>query len=116
MIEYKVIKERKSDMNSPIKLEIGDIVECLEESDEDGDWAGWIFCKGNSLEGWVPTQIIKKEGKIGKVLENYDATEFDLTIGEIIISDKELNGWIYGIKKNSDGLKAWAPLNHIQKL
>lgn len=34
-------------------------------------------------------------------LEDYDATEFELNIGEIIIEEKTLNGWIYGIKKEN---------------
>jgi hypothetical protein len=116
MKEYIVIKDRKSEIYNAIKLKKNDIVKCLEESDENGDWAGWIYCKSLEGEGWVPKQIIQKKGNEGMILEDYDATEFDLVVGEILISEKELNGWIYGMKKNEKEKYAWAPLNHIQKI
>lgn len=116
MAAYIVVNERESETANPIKLAKDEIVECIEESDENGDWAGWIYCRGTDKEGWVPKQIIKKNGKNGSILEDYDATEFDIKVGEIVVAEKILNGWIYGAKKESVALKAWAPLNHLQKL
>lgn len=114
--EYKVTQDRESETSHPIKLLKGELVECVEASDENGEWAGWIYCKGEAKEGWVPRQIIKQQGKTGLILENYDATEFDLRVGEVIVADKILNGWIYGTKKGDEGLKAWAPLNHLERI
>lgn len=109
MKEYIVIKSRKSEMNNPIILSKGDTVICTEESDKEGDWPNWVYCKKSSLEGWVPKQIIEN----GIMLEDYNATEFDLERDEIIVSDKVLNGWILGHKKSEPHIKAWAPLNHL---
>ncbi len=67
-------------------------------------------------EGWVPKEIIEKTYNIGKIIEDYNATEFDLKIGDILISEKTLNGWIYGTKNKNFEVKAWAPLNHLQIL
>lgn len=116
MDEYIVVMERKSEAPKPIHLAKNEIVECIEESNENGDWSGWIYCKGVNKEGWVPKQIIEKTSNKGKILEDYDATEFDLKIGEVITSEKTLNGWIYGTKNKNSEVKAWAPLNHLQIL
>lgn len=116
MTEYIVVKERESEATQPIQLVKNEIIECIEESDENGEWAGWIYCKGTDKEGWVPKQIIEKTSNKGLILEDYDATEFDLKVGEIIVAEKTLNGWIYGTKKETAGVKAWAPLNHLHRL
>lgn len=116
MNEYVVIKDRESEISKPIQLLKGEIIDWIEESDENGDWAGWIYCKGINKEGWVPKQIIKRCEEKGEILEDYDATEFDLKVGDVIVEEKTLNGWVYGIKKEKGGLKAWAPLNHMQRL
>ena len=116
MEEYKVIKDRDAETTDPIQLQKGELVECIEISDEHGDWAGWIYCKGEAKEGWVPRQIIKQQGKTGLILEDYDATEFDIRVNEVLVAEKTLNGWIYGTKKGDVSLKAWAPLNHLERV
>lgn len=112
---YKVIKERKTEASNFIHLVRNEIVDCIEESEEGGDWAGWVYCRGDEKEGWVPKQIVERIDAKGRILEDYDATEFDLEVGELIIAEKTLNGWIYGAKKESLEVKAWAPLNHLHK-
>ncbi|ABR54732.1 Variant SH3 domain protein [Methanococcus vannielii SB] len=114
MGNYIVIKERKSEAEKPIQLVKGETVECIEESDDNSDWAGWILCKGINKEGWVPKQIVERTNNQGLILDDYDAIEFDLEVGEVIIAEKVLNGWAYGAKKDDPLGKAWAPLNHLQ--
>lgn len=113
---YKVIKARLSEAPNPIRLVKNEIVKCIEFSDENGAWAGWIYCKGDHKEGWVPKQIIEQMVDEVRILEDYDATEFDLNVGDIIIPEKLQNGWIYGEKTEDAGVKAWAPLNHLEKM
>ncbi|SCY56448.1 SH3 domain-containing protein [Alkaliphilus peptidifermentans] len=113
---YRVIKSRKTDYENPIKVYEGEKVICKEESNEAGDWAGWVYCKSDNNEGWIPKQIINKSGDIGLVVEDYDATEFDVEVDEIIIMDKILNGWIWGAKKDNPLIKGWIPLNHLEKI
>jgi len=110
-----VIKSRKTDSDNPIIVYEGYKVTCVEESSDDGDWAGWIFCKSKNNEGWVPKQIINRNGNIGFLLEDYDARELDIKIDEIIIMDRTLNGWIWGAKKDEPLTKGWVPLNHLEE-
>ena len=116
MRQYLVIKNRQSEAQNPIQLGKGEWVEYTAESDEQGDWPGWIYCKGIEKEGWVPKQIIEKRESKGLILEDYDATEFDLKEGDIIVAKKILNGWVYGEKKDKAGFVAWAPLNHLKEI
>lgn len=116
MSMYRVIKSRKTDSDNPIVLHKGDKVICIEESSVDGDWAGWIYCKSENNEGWVPKQIINRNNDIGTILEDYDAREFDIEVDEIIIMNKILNGWIWGTKQYDPLTKGWAPLNHLEEV
>lgn len=115
MPTYKVIVNRTSETQTPIKLTRGELVKCTEESDPNGDWAGWVYCVGMDKEGWVPKQIIEETHGQHFILEDYDATEFDLNLGEMLVSEKELNGWIWCRKVGQPGVTAWAPLNCLEK-
>lgn len=114
MDKYKVIKKYISEFVNPIEVLAGEKVKCIEESDINGDWPNWIFCKTENNEGWIPSQIIEKNGQIGIIKEDYSAIEFNLEVGEILLSDRVLNGWIWGCKEGNLNVKAWAPLNHLK--
>ncbi len=115
-MKYKVIKNYNDAPANPISIEKGEKLDFIKESNPNGDWAGWIFCKGCNKEGWVPKQILEiKNGKITS-LEKYTAKEHNLKLNEILISEKELNGWIWCKKEANSNAFAWAPLNHLQKL
>lgn len=114
MIKYKVIKSRKTEFENPITVYKDQKVQCIEESNKDGDWGGWVFCKTENNQGWIPYQIIKRQGESEIILEDYYAIEFDLEVDEILVMEKELNGWIWCYKEREPNIKAWAPLNHIE--
>ena len=111
MNKYKVIKARKSEFENPIKLKKNELVEIIEKSDSEGDWAGWVLCRTDDNEGWLPRQIVSDDGYVNK---DYDATEFDLELGEFLIEENKLNGWIYCYKETDVKRRAWAPLNHVE--
>jgi len=116
MKKYKVIKSRKSEFDNPISLSCGEEVTCIEESNPNGDWPGWVFCKTKDNEGWIPYQIIDRNGSVGRILKDYNAVEFDLEEDEILVMDYELNGWIWCYKIDRPDTKAWAPLNCIEEI
>jgi len=43
----------------------------VEESNPEGDWANWIFCRGENKEGWVPKHILAVNNSEVTVLEDY---------------------------------------------
>lgn len=112
---YRVIKPRKADSENPIILRKGEKVLCSQESEE-GDWAGWVFCESDHGEGWVPMQIVNRVEDLGTIIEDYNAREFDIEVDELINMEKELNGWIWGYKKDKPGISGWVPLNHLEEV
>lgn len=114
MNTYRVISNYDIEFLNPIKVSCGDSVIIIESSDCNGDWPNWLLCKTNDNEGWIPSQIIQRQGARGTLSEDYSAVEFSLKIGEILFSNKSLNGWIWSFKKSRPDIFAWAPLNHLE--
>jgi len=112
---YKVIKSRRSEVEEPIKVQAGEVIKLIEESDANSDWAGWTLCDNTKVQGWIPTQIIDVLGELGIVKENYHAIEFDIIEGEILKGDMELNGWVWARKEDTN-IESWAPLNHLKRI
>ncbi|WP_413112599.1 hypothetical protein [Thaumasiovibrio sp. DFM-14] len=115
-MKYTVVKEYNDAPESPIQVVKGEQLQFVEESNPNGDWANWVFCKGASKEGWIPKQILTIEDNQVFVLQDYFANEHTLTLGETLIAEYELNGWIWSTKTGASGDSAWAPLNHLSKL
>ncbi|MDG5814307.1 SH3 domain-containing protein [Chitinispirillales bacterium ANBcel5] len=114
-MNYRVVKEYSTEIEHPIRIEQGEILQVVEESDSDGDWADWVLCKGKHKEGWVPKQYLDIKGKRATSLRDYDAQEHNLAIDELLVASYELNGWIWAVKENAPETWAWAPLNHLKK-
>jgi hypothetical protein len=113
-MKYKVVKEYCDAPKHPIKIEKGEILQFIEESNPDGDWANWVYCRGVDKEGWVPKQILSIEGSKVLSLKDYIAKEHNLIVNEILIADHDLNGWIWATKENLKDVSAWAPLNCLE--
>lgn len=114
--EYEVVEPRKSEYPNPITVKKDERVECVEMSNPEGEWAGWVFCKSQNNEGWIPQQIISIDGIKGVLTQDYTAKEFDLNLGEVLLEKQELNGWIWCVKKGVNSECAWAPLNHLKEI
>ncbi|WP_378211467.1 SH3 domain-containing protein [Anoxybacteroides rupiense] len=114
---YKVIKQHKRHYPNPIKLRKGETVIIGEKYNGNEGWKNGIYCfiVDNRLEGWVPEQIIKKQGKHGVIVEDYTAKELDVEIGEQLIKCKELNGW-YWMKKIETLEEGWVPIENVVEL
>jgi len=65
----------------------------------------------------VPLQIIERlEGNRGIIKEDYTANELCVVRGEVIIGEKELNGWLFGYKQDNDHTEGWVPLENVKPL
>lgn len=115
-MKYKVIKAYDDAPEQPIQIEAGEVLEVIEESDFAGPWPNWMLCKGIDKQGWVPRQILRIKGKLATASKDYYAVEHKLSVGEVLIADYSLNGWIWGAKQGEPEQCAWAPLNHLQAL
>jgi len=115
MRRYRVIKERQPETLNPIKLKEGQSVIVKDESDPNGEWAGWLYCESKDNEGWVPKQLVRRKADLGCLEYDYDANEFELLVGEVIQSEYILNGWVWGYKVNTPEKYGWTPLNHVER-
>ncbi|MEZ8330450.1 SH3 domain-containing protein [Vibrio splendidus] len=112
-MEYNVVKNYKDEPELPIRIVKGEKLQFVEESNPEGDWANWIFCRGENKEGWVPKHILAVNNSEVTVLEDYFAKEHRLIVGDILVKEHELNGWIWSYKLGNSEELAWAPLNHL---
>jgi len=114
-MRYRVTEGRISEFPDPIVLTQGESVE-LGERSQSQEWPNWIWCKAGAKAGWVPEQIIEvqKEGT-GLVLASYTAHELTIKQGDIILSDKELNGWVFGYTEGRPDEHGWVPLENVEE-
>ncbi|WP_375753595.1 SH3 domain-containing protein [Vibrio sp. HN007] len=115
-MKYKVIDPYNDAPEHPIKIEKGEVLKVVEQSDPNGPWPNWVNCKGIGKQGWVPKQILDIEGEQAVTNQDYYAKEHHLALGETLIAEYSLNGWIWGTKEGESDNSAWAPLNHLQKV
>lgn len=116
--EYIVIKAYENSNTDPIVLNKGDVVQLGEKSKTDGPWPNWVYCISNrsGKAGWTPIQVLQIGKETGVAITEYTAKEMTVDIGDVLYGDKELNGWLWCLRK-TDREEGWVPkdcLNHIK--
>ncbi|MFW9877352.1 MAG: SH3 domain-containing protein [Candidatus Thorarchaeota archaeon] len=105
----KVIADYKSPFPEPLMLHKDDIVQVEEKESE---WTGWIWCiSKEGKQGWVPNNYLEIQGKNGKLIQDYDATELTAKTGEELIIENQESGWIWA--SNKEGNKGWIPKRNV---
>ncbi|MFX1375161.1 MAG: SH3 domain-containing protein [Promethearchaeota archaeon] len=106
----KVIAEYRSPFPDPVKLQEHERVQIIKKESE---WPGWVWCiSKNGKEGWVPKSYLEIHGKSAILLQDYDATELTVAVGEELIIENQESGWIWG--SNKEGKKGWVPLKNVK--
>ena len=106
----RVISEYRSPFPDPLKLHKDEMVKIKEKESE---WQGWIWCiTKNGKEGWVPENYIEIQGKNARLLQDYDATELNVDVGEKLVIEKEESGWVW--VSNEENRKGWVPLENVE--
>ncbi|QQO10173.1 hypothetical protein [Breznakiella homolactica] len=114
-MEYIAVKPHRTEYPDPITVTAGEEIIPGEKSDENGNWPGWVFCTklDGSNAGWLPAQIIRREGNTAAAAEDYSAAELNVDPGEILRGTRILNGWVWAEKKNAPG-QGWVPLENLE--
>lgn len=115
-MKYKVVKDYTDTPEIPIVVIQGEQLAVIEESDPQGDWPNWVLCRGEGKKGWVPKQILTIDADTAIVRSDYRAVEHQLSVGETLIAEFELNGWIWCEKSDDKGVMGWSPLNHLARV
>ena len=110
---YRVIAEYRSPYPDPIIFHKGEKVQVGKEFTDDPDWKDWVWCEGeHGNKAWVPKQYLKTEAGRGEFLNDYDARELSVTVGEVIIVFEMVNG--FGMSEKQNGERGWVPLKNLQ--
>jgi hypothetical protein len=109
-MNFFVITPHRTNYPNPISLNKGQTVIVGKTYEGHEDWHHWIYCytTDRKQEGWVPEQILRIQEKIGLVLEDYTANELNEDTGEIVVGEKELNGWLW-CEQVKTGEVGWVP-------
>ena len=106
----KIIKSHQSSFPNPLILKKG---EKLRVEHKETDWSGWIWCiNENEEQGWVPENYLKIEKSNAQLLEDYNATELSIAIGQIVQIEKEESGWVW--VTTDKGEVGWIPKENIE--
>jgi len=106
----KVISDYKSPYTEPLKIRKGEI---LQIGNKESEWSGWVWCMNKTgKERWVPRNYIDIQGNTGIMLQDYDATELNVSNGEELKIEKEESGWIW--VSNNEGKQGWVPLDNLK--
>ncbi|MCL2192745.1 MAG: SH3 domain-containing protein [Treponema sp.] len=118
-MKYVVTEEHRTQFPNPIQLKLGEKVRLGKTAEETvGETPGdenWTLCAklDGSNEGWVPNQIITRDGDYGYIIEDYSARELDVDKGTLVKAIREMNGWMWLEHRNEVG---WVPLYKLQKV
>jgi len=110
---YRVIEDYQSPYPDSILFHKGGKVQVGKEFTDDPDWKDWVWCEGEKgNKAWVPKQYLKTEAGSGVFLNDYDARELSVTVGEVIKVYEIVNG--FGMSEKQNGERGWVPLKNIQ--
>lgn len=112
-MKFRVITARTTSYPNPVVVEAGERV-ILGERESAEKWPNWIRCRMADNEGWIPAQIIQIVNSTqGIITERYSANELTVNMGDIIVSERVLNGWIWGYNVQAPDVYGWVPLENV---
>lgn len=119
MDKYIVVKNWITDYPNPLILKLGQNAKVDNSITENNpNWQGWTWCISDKNAGWTPVQILNITESVSKqysdalVLEDYSAQELNIEIGDTVLGERKLNGWLWCTKDNSNF--GWVPLENIE--
>jgi len=97
---------------NPLKLHSG--AKVIVE-DRPTTYPGWLWCRAeDGVEGWVPAEILERDGDRGTLRRDYDATELTVAAGETLELIEKVAGWAFC--RTSSGQVGWVPLEKTREV
>ncbi len=102
-----VIRAHVSNYPDPVRFRRGDTVTL---GARDPDFPGWIrVADRRGRSGWAPEALLDSvAGSEGRAIEDYDATELNVSPGDRLNVHRELSGWLWVC--NEIGEFGWVPV------
>ncbi|MFW9987779.1 MAG: SH3 domain-containing protein [Candidatus Odinarchaeota archaeon] len=106
----RVIKKYESPYTVPLLITKGEI---LSIDEKESEWSGWIWCTNKKgLSRWVPESYLEVKDNIGKVKQDYNATELSVNVGEELFIEEEEAEWYW--VTNQQGKSGWVPIKNVK--
>ena len=101
----RVVREYTAQYPDPIAVRAGDRVVV---GADDPEFPGWWWCTGpDRRAGWVPAQLMRREGPEGVMLRDYTAREVSVQAGVEVVVHQVVSGWAW--VSVADGRAGWLP-------
>lgn len=109
MIFYKAFKEYSPNPKLFVDIKKGEEVEVVNEYTDNPNWKNWILCIYKGKECYIPKQYLNNSF----LNQDYNSTELRVSIGDIFLTNYELNGFIHCINIISKEV-GWVPLDILE--
>jgi SH3-like domain-containing protein len=77
---------------------------------DDPEFPGWWWCTGpDGRQGWVPEQLLQRQGTHATMLRSYTARELSVRAGADVSVGETMHGWVWAT--DIDGRSGWIPLS-----
>jgi hypothetical protein len=106
-----VIQGHKTPLPDPLIMRKGEVLKLGNKiSESDPDWV-WCISKSDKV-GWVPKAYLEIHKNQCKALQDYNALELTVSVGQEFEIEKEESGWAW--VSNIQGEKGWIPLEKVK--
>ncbi len=109
-----VVKKYITEYEYPLIVSEGDV---LTLGGHDTQWVGWVWCwNAAGKGGWVAERFLATNSgdTIGTMLQDYNATELMVNVGETLTVQSEESGWLWCA--NERGQQGWIPAENVKPL
>ena len=107
----RVVEEYQAPYADPIRVKAGEDVNV--DLSKETDIAGWVWCTNlEAKSGWVPRVYVEIEGNQGRLLQDYNAIELTIHVGDILKVHKEESSFYW--VTNQVGEQGWVPIANIE--
>jgi len=107
----RVIEEYQAPYPDPIQAKAGD--EVSVDLIKATDIVGWVWCTNHTgKSGWVPGTYVKIEGGRGRMLQDYNAIELTIHVGDILTVHKTESSFYW--VTNQAGNQGWVPIANVE--
>lgn len=111
-MKLQVKKTHKASFDYSVVFEKGDEVKVGHENPE---MLGWFWCKDkNGVGSWIPEEYLDIDDKKGTITHNYDTTELNVKVGDLLEYVTEVKFWT--LCRTHDGKEGWVPTANLEPL
>jgi hypothetical protein len=104
-----VVRHYAAQYADPIQVRAGQVIGVGREDDA---YPGWWCCTGpDARSGWVPGDLLRRQGDVAEVLEGYSATELTVRQGDEVHVERIQSDWLW--VRNAAGDRGWIPAKSV---